>query len=132
MLTIQFTQVKETCLYFEDLELAHQFYHDKLGLPVISFVEDKHVFFRAGTSVLLCFNPNNSSVKKSPPAHYSNGKYHFALEVEANDYQSAKQEIELKNIEVIDEVTWDNGQKSFYFNDPIGNILEIVPKGIWD
>ncbi len=71
-------------------------------------------------------------MKKSPPAHYSSGKYHFALEVEANDYQSTKQEIELNNIEVIDEVTWGNGQKSFYFNDPIGNVLEIVPKGIWD
>lgn len=132
MLTTQFTQVKETCLYFEDLEQAHHFYHDKLGLPVISFVEDKHIFFRAGTSVLLCFNLNSSSMKKSPPAHYSSGKYHFALEVEANDYQSTKQEIELNNIEVIDEVTWGNGQKSFYFNDPIGNVLEIVPKGIWD
>jgi hypothetical protein len=36
------------------------------------------------------------------------------------------------DIAVIDEVTWENGQKSFYFNDPIGNVLEIVPKGIWD
>jgi catechol 2,3-dioxygenase-like lactoylglutathione lyase family enzyme len=132
MLTTQFTQVKETCLYFADLELARHFYHEKLGLPIISFVENKHVFFRTGSSVLLCFNPNSSSLKKSPPAHYSSGKYHFALEVEANIYERAKKEIESMDIAVIDEVTWENGQKSFYFNDPIGNVLEIVPKGIWD
>lgn len=33
MLTTRFTQVKETCLYFADLELARHFYHEKLGLP---------------------------------------------------------------------------------------------------
>jgi hypothetical protein len=54
------------------------------------------------------------------------------LEVEANNYERAKKEIESMDIAVIDEVTWENGQKSFYFNDPIGNVLEIVPKGIWD
>ena len=26
-------QIKETCIYFHDLELAKEFYHAKLGLP---------------------------------------------------------------------------------------------------
>lgn len=132
MLTTQFTQVKETCLYFEDLEIARNFYHEKLGLPIISFVEHKHIFLRAGTSVLLCFNPSSSAVKTSPPAHYSSGKYHLALEVEADSYETAKKEVAAMGITITDEVTWQNGQKSFYFEDPIGNVIEIVPKGIWD
>ncbi|MFM9837118.1 MAG: VOC family protein [Cyclobacteriaceae bacterium] len=129
---MHFTQIKETCLYFQDLEKAKEFYHGLLGLPVISHVEDKHIFFRAGSSVLLCFNPDDSKQKKSPPPHFVEGNYHFALEVERNDYQKYKEEIAQKKIPIIDIVIWKNGQKSFYFNDPVGNVVEIVPKGIWE
>ena len=63
-------QIKETCLYFRDLEKAKTFYHSVLELPIISYVKDKHIFFRAGNSVLLVFNPDDSRLKKSPPAHF--------------------------------------------------------------
>src|SRR5215218_5612952 len=76
--SMKFIQIKETCIYFRDLALARSFYHEKLGLPIISFVPGKHIFFRAGSSVLLCFNPDDSRAKTSPPPHFSEGKYHFA------------------------------------------------------
>jgi catechol 2,3-dioxygenase-like lactoylglutathione lyase family enzyme len=60
---MNFRQIKETCIYFRDLELARSFYHEKLGLPIICYVETKHIFFRAGTSVLLCFNPDDSTLR---------------------------------------------------------------------
>jgi hypothetical protein len=45
----------------------------------------------------------------------------------------SKSEIQRKGIEIIDEITWKSGKKSFYFLDPEGNVLEILPeKGIWD
>lgn len=124
-------QIKETCIYAGDLERMSEFYAGKLGLEVLSFAPGKHIFFRAGCSVLLCFNPEDSSLKKSPPAHYSTGKYHFAFEVEPQDYDWQKNEVIRRGITITDEVTWENGQKSFYFEDPVGNILEIVPVGIW-
>ncbi|NJN41779.1 MAG: glyoxalase [Flammeovirgaceae bacterium] len=124
--------IKETCIYWEDLEGAKSFYHNKLGLPVIHYAPAKHIFFRAGMSVLLCFNPTDSANKKSPPAHFSSGKYHFAFEVAAAEYNHHKKEIIQLGIKIIEEVTWSNGQESFYFEDPEGNVLEIVPKGIWD
>ena len=124
--------IKETCIYWEDLEGARDFYHNKLKLPVISHVPGKHIFFRAGPSVLLCFNPSDSAGKKSPPAHYSSGKYHFAFEVASAEYDQHKKEIIELGIKIKDEVTWNDGQRSFYFEDPAGNILEIVPSGIWD
>jgi catechol 2,3-dioxygenase-like lactoylglutathione lyase family enzyme len=130
---MDFTAIKETCLYVTDLEKAKSFYHGLLGLPVISHVKDKHIFFRAGSSVLLCFNPEDSRHKTSPPAHYGGGKQHFAFEVPASGYEKAKNEILSKGISVTDEVTWQSGRQSFYFEDPEGNVLEIVPdKGIWD
>ncbi len=129
---MEFKQIKETCIYFNDLSLAKSFYNQILDLPIISEVEGKHIFFRAGTSVLLCFNPDDSRLKESPPPHYSEGKYHFALEVAPELYQQHKEEILRKGIKIIDTLVWKNGQESFYFNDPIGNVVEIIPEGVWD
>ncbi len=128
---MNFTQIKETCIYFKDLALAKSFYHDQLGLPVIGFVPGKHIFFEAGNSVLLCFNPEDSRHKKSPPLHFSEGKYHFAFEVKVEAYHAHKKQIVDKGILITDEIIWENGQESFYFEDPNGNVLEIVPEGIW-
>lgn len=125
-------QIKETCIYYRDLEQAKAFYHDKLNFDVISYVKGKHIFFRVGTSVLLCFNPDDSRLKKSPPAHYAEGKYHFAFEVDPSEYESHRHEIERKGIKIIDRLIWQNGHESFYFEDPIGNVLEIVPAGVWE
>jgi len=126
-------RIKETCLYVKDLAKAKTFYHETLGLPLINYVEDKHLFLRAGTSVLLLFNPDDSREKTSPPAHFGGGKQHFAFEVLGQEYSKCKSEIEGKGIRIIDEITWKSGKKSFYFNDPEGNILEILPEnGIWD
>ncbi len=129
---MKFLKIKETCLYIHDLQKAKDFYHDLLGLPVISYVAGKHLFLRVGESVLLLFNPEDSIQKTSPPAHFGGGKQHFAFEI-GSVYQDAKIEIVGKGIEIIDEITWVSGKKSFYFNDPEGNVLEILPEnGIWD
>ena len=101
-------------------------------MPLISHVPGKHIFFRAGTSVLLCFNPEDSKTKKSPPAHYGGGQQHFAFEVKKSDYRHTKEEIISKGVTIIDEVVWESGAESFYFRDPEGNVLEVIPAGIWD
>lgn len=130
---IDFLKIKETCLYFDDLEVAKSFYHGVLGLPVINYIENKHLFLHVGSSVLLIFNPADSRNKISPPAHFGQGKLHFAFEVSEKNYEAAKAEIILKGITILDEVTWESGKKSFYFNDPQGNVVEILPeKGIWN
>lgn len=129
---MKFLKIKETCLYCQNLERARIFYEKVLELPLISYVKDKHVFFQAGASVLLIFNPEDSKYKISPPAHYGSGKQHFAFEVALTEYTKAKEWIISKGIVINEEVTWGAGGKSFYFEDPEGNVLEIVPDtGIW-
>lgn len=130
---MDFLKIKETCLYVHDLEKAKRFYHERLGLPVISYLSGKHLFLRAGQSVLLLFNPEDSKLKTSPPAHFGGGKQHLAFEINGGDYEESKRQIEGKGIEIIDEITWKSGKRSFYFSDPEGNVLEVVPdEGIWD
>lgn len=126
-------KIKETCLYIKDLRKAKTFYHEMLGLPIIHYVDDKHIFFRAGASVLLCFNPDDSKSKSSPPGHYGGGKQHFAFEVKEEEYQTTMKNLETKGIRITEEVTWPSGKKSFYFEDLTGNVLEVVPdRGVWD
>ncbi|HEX8038570.1 MAG TPA: VOC family protein [Chryseosolibacter sp.] len=130
---MKFTKIKETCLYVRDLEKAKEFYSGALGLPVIGYEQEKHLFLRVGVSVLLLFNPDDSKEKVSPPPHFGGGKQHFAFEVATHAYEDSKDQISGKGIAIIDEITWRSGKKSFYFNDPEGNVLEIVPEeGVWD
>ena len=46
-------RIKETCIYVTDLQRTKEFYASRLELPLLSMVNDRHVFFRAGESVLL-------------------------------------------------------------------------------
>lgn len=124
-------RIKETCLYINDLNQAVVFYHEKLGFELIHYLASKHAFFRVGQSVLLCFNPEDSKNKVSPPPHYATGNQHFAFEVSRADYELVKSKIELLGISISDKLIWKSGQESFYFNDPENNILEIVPEGVW-
>ena len=48
-------KIKETCLYVSDLAKTKDFYFGLLKFEVIGEVPGRHVFFRVGSSVLLCF-----------------------------------------------------------------------------
>ena len=126
------SHIKETCLYIRSIDASIKFYHEKLGLPIIGKREGRHVFFRAGTSVLLCFIAEATRNETILPPHFASGKQHLAFEVKPEEYQSHKEMITSRNIEITHEQDWKNDLKSFYFEDPDGHVLEIVPAGIWD
>lgn len=129
---MEFTQVKETCIYIQNLDRAEDFYHRLLGLEVISRVEGRHIFFRVGTSVLLCFIASTTKNETTLPPHYANGKQHFALEITQDLYQKTKNAIIEKGILITHVQQWRDDLESCYFEDPDGHVLEIIPEGIWD
>jgi catechol 2,3-dioxygenase-like lactoylglutathione lyase family enzyme len=117
------------------------FYVNILGLEFVSEEKDRHVFLKAGQSMLLIFNPdktlandiiNNISTKLpihgtfAPPSII-----HFALEIEKQNYDGAKQILNERNIKIEKEVTWGKGTSSIYFRDPAGNLVEIITPGSW-
>lgn len=101
-------------------------------MPVISKVDRRHIFFRAGTSVLLCFLPEATKEEKNLPSHYAYGKQHIAFETGREEYTQWKKMIQEMGITITHEQNWKEGLKSFYFEDPDGHVLEIVPAGIWE
>ncbi|MEQ8552640.1 MAG: VOC family protein [Cyclobacteriaceae bacterium] len=129
---MEFTQIKETCLYVTDLDQTEAFYHGMLNMPIISKVADRHIFFRTGTSVLLCFIAESTRQEEVLPPHYASGKQHIAFEVPEKEYSKFKELIMEKGILITHEQEWKAQVKSFYFEDPDGHVLEIVPEGMWD
>lgn len=128
---MEFTQIKETCLYVKDLERTRSFYVNKLGLELIVKSEGRHIFFRAGKSVLLCFIAEATSNEKELPPHAASGQIHLAFEIHAKDYEAVKKTLIEKEVEIIHEQDWHKDKKSFYFRDPDGHLLEVVPEGLW-
>lgn len=130
--SLSFTQIKETCLYVTDLARTRAFYEGKLGLECFSEVEGRHIFFRAGRSVLLCFIAEATKSDESLPPHFGYGQQHFAFECTQTDYDAWRQKLVDADIPIVQDVTWPRGGRSFYFHDPDMNVAEIVEEGIWD
>jgi|SRR5690606_4278339 catechol 2,3-dioxygenase-like lactoylglutathione lyase family enzyme len=126
------TQIKETCLYIFDLDKAEDFYCRLLGFPIISKVEGRHIFFRCGTSVLLCFLPEITKAETTLPPHFAAGKQHLAFEVGRIDYVNTKEKLIYEGVEITHLQKWTAELESFYFEDPFGHVLEVVPTGIWE
>lgn len=125
-------KIKETCLYVQDLAATKAFYNGKLNFEVIGEVPGRHIFFRAGESVLLCFISEISGQSQKLPPHFGAGQLHLAFEVAQEKYESLKQEIEAQHIPIEQEYDWGGGFLSFYFRDPDQHLLEVVMQGMWE
>lgn len=129
---INVARIKETCIYVTDLQRTEEFYAYKLGLPLISLVEGRHVFFKAGASVLLCFVAEKTKAEKDLPPHGAEGSVHFAFEVPRPDYEAALAHVQAQGIAVLHRQVWTDGLRSFYFRDPDENLLEVIEEGLWE
>jgi catechol 2,3-dioxygenase-like lactoylglutathione lyase family enzyme len=125
-------KIKETCLYVSDLAKTKAFYNDLLNFEVIGEVPGRHVFFRVGSSVLLCFIAEASRKPGSLPPHFGSGELHLAFEVSKESYAATKATIETAGIPIEQEYDWGSGFLSFYFRDPDKHLLEVVMDGMWE
>jgi catechol-2,3-dioxygenase len=71
------------------------FYVNRLGLDLVSEEKGRHVFLKAGKSMLLIFNPENTrnSTNNIFPAHGAitpPSSIHSALEIRQAEYETAK------------------------------------------
>ena len=134
--SLRFEKIVETCIYSPDLKNMKDFYVNSLGLDLVSEEEGRHVFLKAGKSMLLIFNPQNTRLAANStfPTHGTiapPSSIHFALEIEQGDYEAARNILTQNGISIEKEMSWGSGGKSMYFRDPVGNLVEIVTKGQW-
>ena len=90
-----FPAVLEAALYAEDLDAAEAFYGGVLWMERIARVGDRHVFFRAGSSVVLIFTPARpregpSNPDIPVPPHGAEGPGHLCLSAEAQGVSESR------------------------------------------
>ena len=68
---------------------AKRFYHDVLGLEIISRMENRGIAFRCGETVLLVFDPERTRLPDAGvPTHGASGEGHIAFVVEESELRS--------------------------------------------
>jgi catechol 2,3-dioxygenase-like lactoylglutathione lyase family enzyme len=121
----------EATLNASDLTAAKRFYHDVVGLEVISDLEDRGVAFRCGSTVLLVFDPERTRVSGDLPAHGAVGDGHVAFTANASELDAWRRHLRAHGVVIESEVDWPEGGRSIYFRDPAGNVLELAPPTLW-
>lgn len=126
-------QILETVLYYAEEEEAEveRFYGKVLGLRSIGRKAGRFLFFRLGPGVLLLFERQASLEQDSPPPHGATGPGHTCFTAADGEYERWKAYLAGAGIEVGEETRWPRGGRSFYFEDPAGNQLEIADRDIW-
>lgn len=123
--------VLETVVYCtnENEEATRRFYREVLGLQPL---REDSVAHRLGGGVFLLFNADESSVQDSPPAHGApNARVHTCFLAAPGDYERWKDRLAGEGVEITQEIEWPSGPRSFYFEDPAGNVLEIAEADMW-
>jgi catechol 2,3-dioxygenase-like lactoylglutathione lyase family enzyme len=123
------TGVLETVLYCtsENQAEVYRFYSDLLGLRRLGDGSS----YRIGPHIFLVFNREESSVQDEPPPHGATGPIHTCFTTPPSDYDSWKSYLAERGVEIIQEIEWSEGVRSFYFEDPAGNLLEIANADMW-
>jgi len=125
--------VLETIIYSTDLQAAHAFYRDVLGLSPLGDPSELAAGFRIGnTHVLLVFNPEISRQPgRMVPSHGPTGAGHIAFRIQPDDFESWQGRLREHQVEVEQVHSWEQGGRSIYCRDPAGNSIELIDTDIW-
>lgn len=123
--------IHEAALYVDDLAAAERFWR-RLGFQLITRHEGRHVFFRVGGDLLLCFNAAATGESGRVPSHGAEGPGHVAFDVpDEAALEGWRAFLEVAGVDVEAELTWPAGGRSLYFRDPSGNSIELITRGSW-
>ncbi len=128
--------ILEAAVYAADLDLAEAFYGTLLGLPRLQRVDDRHVFYKVGSGVLLVFNPERTEMPPTNPRlpvppHGARGPGHVCFAMPRADIDALRARLIAAGVEIETEFDWPNGARSLYVRDPDGNSVEFAEPWLW-
>ncbi|MCB1328406.1 MAG: VOC family protein [Maritimibacter sp.] len=128
--------VLEAAVYVADLDAAEAFYGGVIGLDVMRRQKPRHVFFTAGQSVVLVFNPAEtvkppSSDSLPVPPHGATGAGHICFRVPGAALDGWADHLVAEDVEIEADFTWPNGARSIYVRDPGDNSVEFAEPKLW-
>jgi catechol 2,3-dioxygenase-like lactoylglutathione lyase family enzyme len=136
MMDIRADGVLEAALYVDDLDAAEAFYGGVLKFDHITRVDNRHSFYRCGTTILLLFNavetirPTQNTNLPVPP-HGASGAGHVCFAMDGGRLQDLVHHLGANSIEIEADFCWPNGARSIYFRDPSGNSIEYAEPRLW-
>jgi len=128
---VELAGILETVVYCttENEEATRRFYREVLALEPLG---EESVAHRLGAGVFLLFNADESSLQDSPPAHGApDARVHTCFLAAPGEYEAWKARLAEEGVELTQEIEWPSGPRSFYFEDPAGNVLEIAEADMW-
>jgi len=128
--------ILETAVYVDDMEAAHAFYSDILGLKRMVAGERLFAYDAGPAQTLLVFYRGHTGedVETSGgvvPGHDTVGHGHFAFRISRDQLQPWRDYLTKSGVVITSEVTWPAGGISIYFEDPDGNVLELAAAPLW-
>ena len=129
--------VLEAAVYVDDLDAAEGFYAGLLGLEVVLKTAGRHVFFRAGATIVLAFLPGPTRRQKADgplpvPPHGAEGAGHICFAAEGPALDRWVRHLTAAGVAIEADFRWPNGARSIYVRDPAGNSVEFAEPKLWE
>lgn len=128
--------VLETCLYVDDMAVAHAFYRRVFGFEAI-IADERIVVLDVGPRQVLILFTRGGTLEPIPvagssiPPHDGSGPQHFAFAIGAEAYDDWRRHLNAVDVAIESEVVWPQGGRSLYFRDPDGHLGELATPGVW-
>ena len=103
-----------------DLDAAVAFYSESLGLPLVARSEDRAWLHVGERSRIGLWTPQVGIAGGQGGAHV-----HYALHVDASDYDSAVQQLRDAGLDPHEEHFEETDTRAAYVTDPDGNVVEL-------
>jgi catechol-2,3-dioxygenase len=120
--------ISEIVLWTADKEKALHFYHDLLGLEVISPPTLPNVFLKAGDGTtgipqMIVLVPKTDAIKAQPSGYQLN---HMAFELPANWFDAQHETLVAAGYKPRDGKHPVLASRTMYIDDPDGNEVEFI------
>lgn len=125
--------ISELALWVSDLDLAVEFYVDRLGFIVESQSPGQHAFLKSGDFLLVLFVPDNPGTQL---AHEylarvgapQGGVYHVAFRVEPDVLDGTCSTLRDQGVEVKGPVEFATGRRSYFLEDLDKHYIELTDR----
>ena len=130
-------RIVETCLYTADVDQAAEWYRSIFGFPIIFRQENRLGALQVAPDQVLLLFREGASLQPTAlpggiiPPHDGSGPVHLAFAMQTAEAEQWEMHLAAHGIAIENRVDWGDDDKSLYFRDPDGHVLELISGDHW-